>query len=81
MQDSLSEHLQVKKSCDLNKLQPESWARVIRRFTECQLTMGEDRLVAISDSDRRFSEALNDVYVAGLWENRLPRDLLWCVVL
>lgn len=53
------------------------WHELIEQYTRCSLTMGEDKLVAISGIAKIVQQKLEDDYLAGLWRRNLLEDLLW----
>lgn len=56
---------------------PDAWRRLVREYSERHLTHPSDRLPALSGIAARFQTALHTRYLAGLWENDLPRCLGW----
>lgn len=55
------------------------WSRLLEKYSKTAITFLADRLVAISGVAQIMSEALEDNYLAGLWESILPSQLLWRV--
>ena len=61
------------------------WDDIVMSFTKRSLTYEKDRLPALSGLARRFEWLLSkrfdhrDHYLAGLWETKLSRGLLWKV--
>ncbi|KAI4630210.1 hypothetical protein J4E80_001143 [Alternaria sp. BMP 0032] len=57
------------------------WQKTLKEYTKLQLTYESDRLPAIAAVVDRISrlQRVDDVYIAGLWKNSLPSDLLWHV--
>jgi len=53
------------------------WYRLVEDFTSRNLTYEEDRLPAIAGIAKRFGEAENDSYHAGLWRHDFIFGLLW----
>ena len=54
------------------------WRECVMSFSKRNLTVANDRLVAISGIARLLRRsAYNDRFLAGLWEDALPYDLLW----
>ena len=54
------------------------WEQIIQDFTDLRLTCPpQDRLIALSAIAERFAEILQGTYVAGLFLEELPRQLLW----
>ncbi|KAL1616270.1 hypothetical protein SLS54_008563 [Diplodia seriata] len=66
-----------------------TWKQIVERYTRAKLTKPKDKLIALSGVAQRMYEKTGWVYVAGLWQNRLPQNnclqvnlesqLLWCV--
>ncbi|KAI6081912.1 heterokaryon incompatibility protein-domain-containing protein [Hypoxylon rubiginosum] len=54
-----------------------SWRELVMNYSTRSLTVPADRILAISGLADRISPAIQSRYVAGHWENHLPRDLLW----
>lgn len=55
------------------------WSRLLEKYSKTAITFLADRLVALSGVAQIMSEALEDKYLAGLWESILPSQLLWRV--
>lgn len=55
------------------------WQVIIRKYSPLTVTVGADKLPALSGIAERFSWYVNSPYLAGLWENHLPQELLWTV--
>ena len=53
------------------------WHNLVKQYTKCNLTMDEDKLVAISGIAKIFQSKLRDEYLAGLWRRILLDELLW----
>ncbi|KAK3500382.1 heterokaryon incompatibility protein-domain-containing protein [Neurospora hispaniola] len=53
------------------------WNRVVFQYQALDLTFESDKLVAISGLARMHSRFLNTQYLAGLWLEHLPIQLLW----
>jgi hypothetical protein len=56
------------------------WFEVVRYYSQGKLTKPSDKLVALSGVAERVQEATKLRYLAGLWKETLPLDLLWYVV-
>lgn len=53
------------------------WYWIVKRYTECQLTVPTDKLPAISAIAQKFSKILGK-YLAGLWEHEVCAQLcIW----
>lgn len=66
----------TEKPVTLNQLY-NLWAIFRISYTTCQMTMEEDKLVAISGIAQDIAEILNDQLVAGLWRNHILEELCW----
>lgn len=56
----------------------ELWAQFVNRYSQCALSKPElDKLVAISGLARKLIVDGNQ-YVAGMWKEILPYQLMWC---
>ncbi|TVY81122.1 hypothetical protein LSUE1_G005745 [Lachnellula suecica] len=55
------------------------WSQMIKTYSSCQLTYNSDKLVAISGMANKMQSVTDNSYVAGLWRESLPFDLLWWV--
>ncbi|CZR62120.1 uncharacterized protein PAC_12017 [Phialocephala subalpina] len=54
------------------------WADIISLYSECQLTIEKDKLVAISGAAKTLHRILGgSEYLAGLWRDDLESQLLW----
>lgn len=55
----------------------EEWANVLDNYTKRSMSVPGDKLIAISALAREIGTVYNLDYLAGLWENELPCQLLW----
>ncbi|KAI1105554.1 HET-domain-containing protein [Jackrogersella minutella] len=55
------------------------WLRIIRSYTEGQLTYDSDRLAALAAIAAQMSNTVLGRYISGLWESRFVMSLSWCV--
>jgi hypothetical protein len=58
----------------------EAWLSVVRSYTKAKLTYGSDKLIAFAGiaQDARDARGIPAAdYLAGLWRDGLPADLLW----
>lgn len=57
------------------------WHALVRDYTRRKLTKSTDRLVALAGLAAEFHTRISwlGCYLAGLWRNALPADLLWVV--
>lgn len=55
----------------------ECWYRMVEYYSYRQLTFTTDKLPAISGLASKIHEATNSRYVAGLWTENMPADLIW----
>ncbi|KAE9364691.1 HET-domain-containing protein [Stipitochalara longipes BDJ] len=64
---------------DLNSGQPQEriWRQTIVQYSPLALTFASDRLPALSGLAEQMRRCTNWTYLAGLWKENLPLDLLW----
>lgn len=55
------------------------WQSLVSTYTLLNLTKGEDKLIAIQALAETMQDAVQDRYIAGIWESQLAEDLLWRV--
>jgi hypothetical protein len=55
----------------------QTWSAAVNRFTECELTVLTDKLVAFGGISSVFSEAMGNRYLAGLWRDNIAYQLCW----
>jgi hypothetical protein len=55
------------------------WDKILVAYSSSLLTIGSDKLIALSGIAKRQQAELNDQYLAGLWGSFLPSQLLWNV--
>jgi hypothetical protein len=60
-------------------LKRKRWEDIISRYMRRVLTRPEDKLIAISGVAKVFQSVAEDEYLAGLWREDLPSQLLWSV--
>lgn len=56
-----------------------TWKRLIRRYSRCDLTRPSDKLAAFAGIAKLFLQVSGDVYLAGIWQSRILHDLAWSV--
>jgi hypothetical protein len=54
-----------------------TWQSMITAYSGTNLTVSDDKLIALSGVAKRFASMTGDTYVAGLWRRSLERELLW----
>lgn len=54
----------------------KNWAQVVEEYSRRSLTLGMDKLVAISGLAKYMATVLKDEYLAGIWRSALPGTLL-----
>ncbi|KAK3504043.1 heterokaryon incompatibility protein-domain-containing protein [Neurospora crassa] len=59
------------------RLAREQWRRIVDDYTARELTDARDKLPAISGLAQVFQEDIQSPYIAGMWKNELPLNLLW----
>ena len=55
------------------------WLRIVETYSNCQLTNGDDKLIAIAGIAKRMRTYIKDDYVVGMWRQYLASELLWVV--
>ncbi|KAL6798283.1 heterokaryon incompatibility domain-containing protein [Trichoderma sp. SZMC 28012] len=53
------------------------WEDILWQYNKRKLTHKEDRLIALEGLARAYLEETNDRYSLGIFESRLPEQLLW----
>jgi hypothetical protein len=53
------------------------WGRLLSEYTKCQITQEEDKLLAISGAAKKLQSITKAQYVAGMWLDKLPQQLVW----
>jgi hypothetical protein len=54
------------------------WRNIVREYTSRQLTFASDKLPALAGLAEAFRKKVNTgVYLRGLWEHSLERDIAW----
>ncbi len=56
------------------------WRSAVAFYTQCSLTNGADKLLAIWGVAKLVRDALHEEFGAGLWAEQLPEQLAWRVV-
>jgi hypothetical protein len=56
-----------------------SWDYMVTYYSKRLLTRPEDKLIAISGIAKQIQDGIQGEYVAGLWREALPQQLLWFV--
>jgi hypothetical protein len=62
---------------DKDLINYDLWSNIVLAYTRCDLTVGSDKLVALSGVAQMMRRMLKDEYLAGLWRKWLPYHLLW----
>jgi len=53
------------------------WLDIVREYVSLKLSYESDRLPTLSGLASRLAEQFGATYLAGLWKEDLPRQLLW----
>ena len=56
------------------------WKNLVGDYSQCALTYQADRLPALRGLARTFAQRFGGSYAAGLWQNHMPDNLMWCVI-
>src|SRR5256714_5550249 len=62
--------------CIGGRSMPE-WRRLVNAIFITKLTYSRDKLIAMGAISQEYRNATQQTYLAGLWKERLPRDLCW----
>lgn len=54
-----------------------SWDSIMEEFSKRELSQVGDKLPALAALAARYAQATGHTYLAGLWQEDLPRSLLW----
>jgi hypothetical protein len=57
-----------------------SWFEAVHYYSQGKLTKASNKLAALSGVAERVQETTKLEYLAGLWKENLPLDLLWYVI-
>ena len=57
-----------------------AWEEIVHRYSRTQLTKITDKLIALSGLAKRMQAVFKSEYIAGLWRQALPDELLWSVI-
>lgn len=71
-------HDVIPQSSNLSDLY-RSWDKLIKTYSTCGVTRGEDRFVAIFSLVKEMGLATGDEWIAGFWKSQLPESLCWSV--
>lgn len=55
----------------------KQWSVVINEYTDRNLTMPGDKLLAVGGLATEFNHAFGDQYIAGMWKSQLFKSLQW----
>lgn len=55
----------------------QDWQEIVQQYSGCDLTYEKDRLVALSGLARRQNESMDDMYLAGMWRQKIEDQLCW----
>jgi hypothetical protein len=55
----------------------KGWKSVLVQYTKCELTNGNDKLIALFGIADRLERLMGDQCLAGLWRSQMPGCLLW----
>jgi hypothetical protein len=73
LQGNILESSDLQSSFTFNRL----WFSVVQAYSKGKLTRSEDKLIALSGVAERIRQSSGLTYVAGLWRQNMPLDLLW----
>jgi hypothetical protein len=52
-------------------------ASFVRAYSKSGLSQESDKLVAINGVQQMLSKVTGDIFIGGIWRNRLIRELCW----
>ena len=55
----------------------KQWSAIVRMYTQRNLTITTDRLIALAGIAKAIGAALKDDYCAGLWKRNLAVEMFW----
>lgn len=58
----------------------DTWYSIVSEYSNCQLTLAEDKLPALSGLASRFQAITKDEYIAGHWRINLEQSLFWTCI-
>jgi hypothetical protein len=62
---------------NINRPRTLRWELVVMDYCARNLTVSNDKLIAIGGLAKYYNQLTGDTYLCGLWKNSLVRDLLW----
>ncbi|KAF2827622.1 HET-domain-containing protein [Ophiobolus disseminans] len=68
----------VQRKSGSDRYSLEYWRLIVRDYTRRFLTYPNDKLSAIAGVADLYSQFFNSRYLAGLWEQALLSELMWC---
>ncbi|KAI5461695.1 heterokaryon incompatibility protein-domain-containing protein, partial [Mariannaea sp. PMI_226] len=75
--ETLTKALASRSSDSSHESFRDAWSDLVNRYSKCDLTKREDKLVAFSGVAKLIEDARQDEYLAGLWKSTLVTDLAW----
>jgi hypothetical protein len=54
-----------------------SWYALVESYSSRSVTESEDRILALSGIAERFANLVPGRYIAGIWDNMMPKSLFW----
>ena len=55
----------------------QDWLKLVEKYSGRKLTVGNDRLPALSGMASRLADAMGDQYCAGIWQSRILHGISW----
>jgi Heterokaryon incompatibility protein (HET) len=75
---TLREHFEVFLQNEDPRVRSDTWMEMVSKCTKRKITNESDRLPTLSGLARCLQEQGFGKYLAGLWMEHLPAQLLWC---
>jgi hypothetical protein len=66
-----------RRTLALNGGQKKTWRNIVVQYYPLALIVPSDKLPALPGLSEHMRRSSNQTYLAGLWKNSLPLDLLW----
>jgi hypothetical protein len=54
-----------------------AWAALVDFYSDCRFTRSSDKMIALAGLAEEMRDAMDDVYLAGMWKKNIQRQLCW----
>ncbi|KAH6884485.1 hypothetical protein B0T10DRAFT_462813 [Thelonectria olida] len=75
--ETLAKALSPRSSDSSHESCRDAWSDLVNRYSKCDLTKREKKLIAFLGVDRLIEDDRQDEYLAGIWKSTLLTDLAW----